>query len=239
MTDVAADPVTELHRRRAIGTGPVAGHSGGMDRPRAAFGSALVRSGLTAAATGVVSTSNRSLGVHCSAVHNAARVSSFTCAGCLVSSADTDADDRRSPDRSARSRATSMSAGSCRVPALELTSWLAHAAWTIGALLIPHVAVPLEQARGRPGEPGQQEYQPEQKAKRRRFAGESGGEAGEVADVAQRDEPAGTEGEPPEQEAAEQQIDDRRLHLDEGPVVKPDRKATQHHDHYAGKPQKR
>jgi len=42
--------------------------------------------------------------VHSSAVHNAARVSSFTCAGCLVSSADTDADDKCSPDRSASSR---------------------------------------------------------------------------------------------------------------------------------------
>src|SRR5208283_5599528 len=30
--------------------------------------------------------------------------SSFTCAGCLVSSADTDADDKCSPDRSASSR---------------------------------------------------------------------------------------------------------------------------------------
>ena len=43
------------------------------------------------AATGVVSTSNRSFGVHSSAVHNAASVDSFTCAGCFVSSADTDA----------------------------------------------------------------------------------------------------------------------------------------------------
>ena len=73
-------------------------HSGGIDRPRAAvfgFGPRLGRFG--AAATGVVSISNRSLGVHSSAVHNAASVASFTWAGCLVSSADTDAADSCSP----------------------------------------------------------------------------------------------------------------------------------------------
>jgi hypothetical protein len=59
MTDMAADPVTELDRCRAVGAGPVPGHSGGMERPRAAFGSGLARAGRTAGATGVVSTSNR------------------------------------------------------------------------------------------------------------------------------------------------------------------------------------
>ncbi len=104
VTDVAADPVTEFDRCRAVEAGPVSGHSGGMERPRAAFGSGLARAGLTAGDTGVVSTSNKSLGVHSSAVHNASSVSSFTCAGCFVSSADTDADDSCSPDRSASRR---------------------------------------------------------------------------------------------------------------------------------------
>ena len=43
--------------------------------------------------TGVMWTSNKSLGVHSSTVHNAATVGSFTCAG----SPDTDAADSSSP----------------------------------------------------------------------------------------------------------------------------------------------
>src|SRR5260370_13216716 len=100
MTDMAAGPVTALDRCRAVEAGPVSGHSGGMERPRAAFGSGLARAGLTAGATGVVSTSNKSLGVHSSAVHNASSVSRFTCPGCLVSSPDTDPDDNCPPDPS-------------------------------------------------------------------------------------------------------------------------------------------
>jgi hypothetical protein len=55
-------------------------------------------------ATGVVSSSNRSLGAHSRAVHNAARVSSLTWEGCLVSSAEIDAEDSSRPARSASSR---------------------------------------------------------------------------------------------------------------------------------------
>ena len=60
--------------------------------------------GAAGRSTGVVSTSNRSFGVHSSAVHNAANVDSFTCAGSLANSADTDAEDSSSPARSANSR---------------------------------------------------------------------------------------------------------------------------------------
>jgi hypothetical protein len=44
------------------------------------------------------------VGVHSSAVHKAARVDSFTWAGSLLNSADTDADDSSRPARSASSR---------------------------------------------------------------------------------------------------------------------------------------
>ena len=60
--------------------------------------------GTAGRSTGVVSTSNRSSGVQSSAVHKAARVDSFTWAGSLVNSADTDADDSSRPARSASSR---------------------------------------------------------------------------------------------------------------------------------------
>ena len=64
-------------------------HNGGIDRPRTVLGSPRSGSdGVTGWATGVVSISNRSFGVHSKAVHNAARVESFTWAGCLVNSAD-------------------------------------------------------------------------------------------------------------------------------------------------------
>src|SRR5215469_6994028 len=105
VTYVAAVPVPELDRGAALCAGRVTAHSGGSDRPRAALGSSLASAGFAAPwATGVVSTSIRSLGVHSSAVHSAASVSSFTCAGWRVSSADTEADDRCSPARSASRR---------------------------------------------------------------------------------------------------------------------------------------
>src|SRR5665647_1679449 len=104
VTDVAAVPFAELHRRRAVQAGAVAAHSGGIERPRATFGSTVVLTGLATRATGVVSTSIRSLGVHSRAVQSAARVSSLTWLGCLVNSADTDAEDSSSPARSARRR---------------------------------------------------------------------------------------------------------------------------------------
>jgi len=59
---------------------------------------------LAESVTGVVSTSNRSFGVHCSAVHKARSVSSFTWLGCLVINAEIDADDSSSPAFSARRR---------------------------------------------------------------------------------------------------------------------------------------
>ena len=78
---MAAVPVPELDQGRAVRAGPVA-HSGGGDRPRAAWGSALVGIGLAACwVTGVVSTSIRSSEAHSSAVHDAASVSSLTWAG--------------------------------------------------------------------------------------------------------------------------------------------------------------
>ncbi len=79
-------------------------HNGGIDRPRCttAAGRCARSGGL--AATGVVSTSSKSFGVQSSAVHNAARVVSFSWAGCLVSSTDTDAEDICSPAFSASSR---------------------------------------------------------------------------------------------------------------------------------------
>src|SRR5712672_3542939 len=78
-------------------------HSGGIERPRLACG-VTWRCGCGGMAAGVVSTSSRSLGVHSKAVHNAARVDSFSCAGWRVSSADTLADDSDIPARSASSR---------------------------------------------------------------------------------------------------------------------------------------
>lgn len=88
----------------------VIGQIGGIDRPRrdvdeslaaAAF---LVGAGRAGRSTGVVSTSNRSLGVHSSAVHNAMRVDSLIWLGCLVNNADTDAEDSCNPAFSASSR---------------------------------------------------------------------------------------------------------------------------------------
>jgi hypothetical protein len=70
-------------------------YTGGSDRPRAALGSGLRRGGFAGRSTGLVSTSNRSFGVHSSAVHNAASVCNFTWLGVLVNSADTDALDSR------------------------------------------------------------------------------------------------------------------------------------------------
>src|SRR5665648_1241253 len=84
VTEVAAVPVAELHRRRAIQAGAVTAHSGGIERPRATFGSTFALTGLATRATGVVSTSIRSLGVHSRAVHSAARVSILTWVGCLA-----------------------------------------------------------------------------------------------------------------------------------------------------------
>src|SRR5512132_305482 len=81
-----------------------AGQTGGIERPLATLGAGRVAAGLGVAATGVVSTSIRSPGEQSSAVHSAARVDSLTWAGCLVSNADTLAEDSCSPARSANSR---------------------------------------------------------------------------------------------------------------------------------------
>ena len=74
---------------------------GGIDRPRRDAGASLTQpwpaSSEIGCATGVVSTSNRSLGVHSSAVHNAIRVDSLIWLGSLVNNADTDAEDSSKP----------------------------------------------------------------------------------------------------------------------------------------------
>ena len=105
MTQVGAAPADPAAASNAV-TDP---HNGGIDRPRTAWGCDVVAfsAGLARRETGVVSISNRSLGVHSNAVHNAASVVSFTCAGCLVSNADTDAADIDNPALSASSRRSS------------------------------------------------------------------------------------------------------------------------------------
>jgi hypothetical protein len=84
------------------------GQIGGIDRPRRDGAESLtatfVEFGVIGCVTGVVSTSNRSSGVHSRAVHNAIRVDSLIWLGCLVNNADTDADDNSSPALSASSR---------------------------------------------------------------------------------------------------------------------------------------
>src|SRR5260370_27276926 len=101
MTDVAADPVTELNRCRTVEAGPVSGHSGGMERPRAPFGSGLPRAGLKGSDTGVVSNPNKPLGVLSTEVHNAKSLSHFTYIRCLVSNSVTDTHDCDFPSPSA------------------------------------------------------------------------------------------------------------------------------------------
>ena len=107
-------PADEADRGSAAGAVPLllahaagrvtaAASTGRGPRPPSA-GPAAGRAGAAGRATGVVSTSIRSLGVQSSAVHNAARVDSFTWAGSLVNSADTDADDSSRPAFSASSR---------------------------------------------------------------------------------------------------------------------------------------
>jgi hypothetical protein len=94
-TDAAAVDAGRLH----------AGQTGGIERPLATWGAGRdAAADLGVAATGVVSTSIRSVGEHSNAVHSAARVDSLTWAGCLVSNADTLAEDSCSPARSANSR---------------------------------------------------------------------------------------------------------------------------------------
>src|SRR5262249_58287922 len=68
-------------------------HTGGIDRPRAAAGCCRDCRGLAARVTGVVSTSIRSPGPHSSPLPSPATVDSLTCAGVLVSSAETDAEE--------------------------------------------------------------------------------------------------------------------------------------------------
>ena len=105
MTQAGAAPADPAAASNAV-TDP---HNGGIDRPRIAWGCDVVAfsAGLARRQTGVVSISNRSLGVHSNAVHNAASVVSLTCAGCLVSNADTDAADIDNPALSASSRRSS------------------------------------------------------------------------------------------------------------------------------------
>jgi hypothetical protein len=79
-------------------------HSGGIERPRTAVAAARVVFAGLVADTGVVSMSNKSLGVQSNAVHNAANVDNFTCDGCLVINADTDAADSCNPARSDNNR---------------------------------------------------------------------------------------------------------------------------------------
>ena len=81
---------------------PAAGTGRGPTPPSPA--PAEASAGTAGCSTGVVSTSNRSLGVQSRAVHSAARVESFTWDGSLVNSADTDAADISRPAFSASSR---------------------------------------------------------------------------------------------------------------------------------------
>ena len=96
-----AQPLSGLPATSAASTGPACSTvffvSTG-DRPDGAAG----------CSTGVVSTSNRSLGVQSRAVHNAISVDSLIWLGSLVNSADTDADDNSRPARSASSRRSSV-----------------------------------------------------------------------------------------------------------------------------------
>lgn len=75
------------------------GYIGGSDRPRllTAFTAGAFAGGALGCCSGVVSTSNRSFGVHSKAVHNAIRVDSLTWLGSLVSSADTEAAEISNP----------------------------------------------------------------------------------------------------------------------------------------------
>ncbi len=91
-----SDGATAVHARSA--------HTGGIERPRATLGAGRADFGLVFGATGVVSTSNRSLGLHSRAVHSAARVESFTWEGVFVNSADTEAEVSSTPARSASNR---------------------------------------------------------------------------------------------------------------------------------------
>ena len=104
MASVATFPIFELGLGWAIQTLPVWFQSGGKDRPLEAFNSIGFGVGFIVWATGVVSTSKRSLGVQSSAVQRATKVSSFTWLGCLVRSADIEAAERWSPARSSKRR---------------------------------------------------------------------------------------------------------------------------------------
>ena len=69
VADRAQVPAAQLHRGPAVRARRVAAHSGGIDRPRAARGSALAGTGVPPVrVTGVVSISNGSAGVHSKAV---------------------------------------------------------------------------------------------------------------------------------------------------------------------------
>ena len=93
--------VTLSFPHRAATTFGLTGYIGGIDRPRVFtvffVSTGAGRDGVTGCSTGVVSTSNRSLGVQSRAVHNAISVVSLTWLGSLVNSADTDAADISNP----------------------------------------------------------------------------------------------------------------------------------------------
>ena len=52
LASMASVPVAELDRSRAVHAGRIVGHSGGIERPRAALGSGLVLAGRASAANG-------------------------------------------------------------------------------------------------------------------------------------------------------------------------------------------